>query len=461
MKAVVHDEYGPVSVLAFKDTAKPTIGDTEVLVRVRAAAVNPPDWAGVHGVPYIVRAAFGLRRPKLGVRGTDLAGTVEAVGGGVAGLQPGDEVFGVGVGTFAEYAVASGDHLVRKPTNVTFEQAAASGMSALTALQALRDAGGIQAGQRVLIVGAGGGIGTFAVQIAKSFGAQVTGVCSTSKQDLVLSIGADRVIDYAQEDFTESGERYDLVLDNVLQHSLSRLLRVVKRDGTLVPNGGQFYKRWFASTGVMLVKAPLLSLVVPQRIRVCNERPQQQDLLVLKELMESGALTPIVGRTYPLNQTAEAIAYFGEGHARGQDRDHGVTEPRAEATVRPLEARRADPTGSGYVPSVGSAPRMMRRLIDEAEVAPRVFLRARERRSSESVRIPHPGGTSGSGAARSVVAVESMGQEARPDGRQGKEHLVDHRHHHPRRPGEGLTVCLGKALASAHARDARAGSGPS
>jgi NADPH:quinone reductase-like Zn-dependent oxidoreductase len=318
MKAVVQSEYGSPDVMELKDIDRPVVKDDEVLVRVHAAAVNPPDWAGVHGVPYIVRLAFGLRRPKQGVRGTDMAGIVDAVGKNVTRLRVGDEVFGRGVGTFAEYAVAPEEHLVRKPAAITFEQAAGVAMSGLTALQALRDSGGIQPGQKVLIVGAGGGIGTFAVQIAKSFGAEVTGVCSTSKLDLVRSLGADHVIDYAQEDFTAGEKRYDLVLDNVLQHSLSELLRVLSRHGTLVPNGGQFYKRWFASTGVLLIKAPLLSLFVPQRIRVCTERPGQGDLLVLKELMESGRLTPVVGRTYPLSRAREAISSFGEGHAEGK-----------------------------------------------------------------------------------------------------------------------------------------------
>jgi NADPH:quinone reductase-like Zn-dependent oxidoreductase len=318
LKAVVQDEYGSPEVLELRDVDKPAVGDGEVLVRVRAAAVNPPDWAGVSGVPYVVRLAFGLRRPKVRIRGTDMAGRVEAVGEGVSRLHVGDEVFGAGSGTFAEYAIAPEEHLVRKPAGITFEQAAGVAMSGLTALQALRDSGGIHSGQTVLIVGAGGGVGTFAVQIAKSFGAEVTAVCSTSKVDLVRSIGADRVIDYTCEEFTEGGERYDLVLDNVLQQSLSRLLRVVSRDGTLVPNGGQFYKRWFASTGVMLIKAPLLSLFVPQRISVCTERRDQSDLLVLKDLMESGKVTPVVGRTYPLARTAEAMACFGEGHARGK-----------------------------------------------------------------------------------------------------------------------------------------------
>ena len=314
----MHTAYGSPDVLKLTDIDRPLVKDDEVLVRVRAAAVNPPDWAGVHGEPYIVRLAYGVRRPKHGVRGTDLAGVVEAVGKDVTRLRAGDEVFGRGAGTFAEYAVAPAEHLVPKPAGVTFEQAAGVAMSGLTALHALRDSGGVRPGHRVLVVGAGGGVGSFAVQIAKSFGAEVTGVCGPSKLDLVRSIGADHVVDYTQEDFTRSGRRYDLVLDNVLRHSLTELLRAVERGGTLVPNGGQFYKRWFASTGVILIKGPLLSLVVPQRIRVCHEAPGQADLLVLKELMESGKLTPVVGRTYPLDQLHEAISWFGEGHAEGK-----------------------------------------------------------------------------------------------------------------------------------------------
>jgi NADPH:quinone reductase-like Zn-dependent oxidoreductase len=319
VKAAVNSEYGsPDHVLELKDVDKPAVKDDEVRVRVHAAAVNPPDWAGVYGVPYIVRPSFGLRRPKINVRGTDMAGVVDAVGKNVTRLRPGDEVFGRGAGTFAEYAVAPQEHLAPKPENITFEQAAGVAMSGLTALHALRDSGGIKPGQKVLIVGAGGGIGTFAVQIAKSYDAEVTGVCSASKLDLVLSIGADHVIDYAQEDFPQSGKRYDLVLDSVLQHPLTELLRAVERNGTLGPNGGQFYKRWFASTGVLVIKAPLLSLIRPQRIRLCHEAPSQDDLLVLKELIESGKLTPVVGRTYPLDRVREAISYFGAGHAEGK-----------------------------------------------------------------------------------------------------------------------------------------------
>jgi NADPH:quinone reductase-like Zn-dependent oxidoreductase len=318
LKAVVQSGYGTPDILRLEDLDTPAIRDDEVLVRVRAASVNPPDWAGVHGVPYIVRAAFGLRRPTPAIRGTDLAGTVAAIGANVTRLSAGDEVFGVGSATFAEYAVAKEAHLVPKPANITFEQAAATGMAALTALQALRDTGRIRAGQRVLIVGAGGGIGTFAVQIARSLGAHVTGVCSTSKQALVRSLGADRVIDYTREDFTRVEERYDLILDNVLRHSLPELLRALDPGGTLVPNGGQFYKRWFASTGVLLVEAPLRGLFVPQKIRVCSEHADRDDLLVLKELVESGKLTPVVGRTYPLDGVGEAISHFGEGHATGK-----------------------------------------------------------------------------------------------------------------------------------------------
>jgi len=318
LKAVVQSEYGSPDVMVLKDIDRPNPGNDEVLVRVCAAAVNPADWAGVHGVPYIARLAFGVRRPKLGVRGSDMAGIVEAVGRNVTGFRLGDEVFGRGVGTFAEYAVAPADLLVTKPATITYEQAAGVPMSGLTALQALRDSGGIQHGQKVLIVGAGGGIGTFAVQIAKAFGAEVTGVCGPSKQALVRSIGADHVIDYTQADFTQADQRYDLVLDNVLQHSLSDLLRTLNRKGTLVPNGGQFHKRWFASTGVLLIKAPLLSMVVPQRIRVCSERPNQADLLLLRELLECGKLKPVVGRTYPLSQAREAIASIGDGHAEGK-----------------------------------------------------------------------------------------------------------------------------------------------
>lgn len=318
MKAVVQDRYGSPEVLTLEDIPRPAFKGAEVLIRVHAASVNPPDWCGVGGVPYIVRAAFGLRRPRQRVRGTDVAGVIEAVGPQVARLQVGDEVFGVGQGTFAEYAVAAEDHLAAKPSNVTFEQAAAVPMSGLTALHAVRDGGRVGAGDRVLITGAGGGIGTFAVQIATSFGAEVTGVCAASKADLVRSLGAQHVIDYTREDFTALNERYDVIIDNVLQHPLRRLLRALRPEGTLVPNGGQFRKRWLASTPVMLIEAPLLSMVVSQRIKTVHEGVNLADLNVLKAMIEAGDVRPVVGRTYPLSDVADAIRWWGEGHSEGK-----------------------------------------------------------------------------------------------------------------------------------------------
>jgi NADPH:quinone reductase-like Zn-dependent oxidoreductase len=318
MKAILQDRYGSTDVLQFQDVERPSIGDSEVLVRVHAASVNPPDWIGVSGVPYIVRAAFGLRRPKQPVRGTDLAGVVAAVGRKVTGRRAGDEVFGSASGTFAEYATASERHLALKPVNLTFEQAAAVPMSALTALHALRDVGHLRAGDKVLITGAGGGVGTFAVQLAKAAGAQVTAVCSAAKADLVRSLGAVRVIDYTTQDFTLGPERYDVILDNVLDHPLRRLCRVLRPGGTLVPNAGQFHKRWLASTGVMFVKAPLLGLVTRQRIHPAHESPNEADLLALKDLVESGKLTPVIGRSFPLELAAEALAVWGAGHSLGK-----------------------------------------------------------------------------------------------------------------------------------------------
>jgi NADPH:quinone reductase-like Zn-dependent oxidoreductase len=318
MKAIFQDTYGSPEVMALRDIEMPVITDDEVLVRVRAAAVNPPDWAGLTGVPYVARLAFGLRKPHNGVRGSDVAGTVEAVGRNVTRLRIGDEVFGAGAGSFAEYTVAGQEDLVPKPANVTFEQAAAVPLAGLTALRGVRDQGKVRAGQKVLINGAGGGVGTFAVQIAKSFGAEVTGVCSTTKTDLVRAIGADHVIDYTRQDFTAGDERYDLILDNVSKHSLSRLLAVLTPQGMLLPNGGRFDKRWMANTLVLLVEAPLLSLVVSRSIRTIQLAPTHKDRLTLKELLESGTVTPVIGRTYPLSQTPQALGYFGQGHALGK-----------------------------------------------------------------------------------------------------------------------------------------------
>ena len=321
MKAIVQDEYGTPDVLRVEEVERPQLADGGVLVRVRAAGVNPPDIAGVTGVPYIARAAIGLRRPRTRVRGCDLAGVVEQVGSDVAGLRVGDEVFGEvhpQCGAFAEVAAATPDQLVHKPAGLTFEEAAAVPMSGLTALRALRDVAGVRPGQKVLITGAGGGIGTFAVQIAKAMGAEVTGVCSTGKLELVRSLGADHVVDYTREDFTEGPDRYDVVLDNVLRHTLTQLVRVVNREGTLIPNGGQFWKRWMGGAGVIMIKAPLLSLVVPQRVRSVRLSQKREGLLALTELIESGRIKPVLGRTYPLGQTPAALADFAEGHARGK-----------------------------------------------------------------------------------------------------------------------------------------------
>jgi NADPH:quinone reductase-like Zn-dependent oxidoreductase len=320
MEAIVQDEYGSPDVLELRDIDKPEITEEEVLVRVRAAGVNPGDWAIMSGLPYIARPVYGLRKPKNAVRGTDVAGTVEAVGAGVTRLRPGEEVFGwcggLG-GAFAEYAAASEDALAPKPANLTFEQAAAVPMAGLVALQALRDHGGVWAGQEVLINGASGGIGTFAVQIAKAIGAEVTGVCSTRNVDMVRSIGADHVIDYTQEDFTHKDQRYDLILDNVANHSLSDLRRALSPKGTLVPNGGGFDNHWFANGG-RVVGAHVLNRFVGHRLRPFLVSPKLEDLVVLKELIEAGKVTPVIDRAYPLGETPEAVGHVGEGHARGK-----------------------------------------------------------------------------------------------------------------------------------------------
>jgi NADPH:quinone reductase-like Zn-dependent oxidoreductase len=320
MKAIVQEKYGSPDILAFRDIDKPVIGDHEVLVRVRAAGVNPADWAIVGGLPYIARPIYGLRTPKNRVRGTDVAGEVEAVGASVTRFRPGDEVFGwcghLG-GAFAEHAAVSEDALVSKPAKLTFEQAAAVPMAGTVALLAVRDHGKVHAGQKVLINGASGGIGSFAVQIAKSLGAEVTGVCSTRNVDLVGSIGADHVIDYTQEDFTSAGGRYDFILDNVANRSLSDLRRALTPRGTLVPNGGGFDHRWVAGGG-RLIGAKASFAFGSQSVRTFIAASKQENLVVLKEFIESGKVTPVIDRTYLLNETPQAIAYVGGGHARGK-----------------------------------------------------------------------------------------------------------------------------------------------
>lgn len=318
MKAIIQDGYAALDALELREVPTPVAGDDEVLVRVRATCVNPPDWASVTGVPYVVRVMVGVRKPHTPIRGTDLSGTVEAVGKNVRRLSVGDEVFGAAAGTFAEFAVAAEKDLVPKPANLTFEQAAAVPMSGLTALQGLRDVATVQPGQRVLIIGAGGGIGTFAVQIATSLGAQVTGVCSTSKVDLVRSLGAGQVIDYAIESVTASEGRHDVILDNVSRISLPRLRDLLTPTGVLIPNGGRFDKRWLANAPVLMIQAPALSLLGSRKIRAIRLAPNLKDWLDLKDLLESGKVVPVVGSTYPLSQTSQALKHFAEGHARGK-----------------------------------------------------------------------------------------------------------------------------------------------
>ena len=320
MKAIVQDRYGTSEVLELRNIDKPSIGDNEVLIRVRAAAVNPGDWAIMGGLPYIARPVYGMGKPKNPVRGTDVAGEVEAVGASVTRFRPGDEVFGSSKhlgGAFAEYAAVSEDALAPKPANLSFEQAAAVPMAGYVALQALRDHGKVKAGQKVLVNGASGGIGTFAVQIAKSLGAEVTGITSTRNVSLVQSLGADHVIDYTKEDFTRTGQHYDFILDNVANHSLSDLRRVLTPRGMLVPNGGGFDHRWVASGG-RLIGAKLSFAFATQRLATFIVSPNQENLAVLGELIETGKVTPVIDRTYPLSETRQAIDRVGTGHARGK-----------------------------------------------------------------------------------------------------------------------------------------------
>ncbi len=316
MQAIVTTRYGSPDVLQLKEVARPVVEDDRVLVRVRAASVNPYDWHMLRGLPYIVRLGEGLRKPKRTGLGIDVAGQVEAVGKQVTQFQPGDEVFGGCGNAFAEYVRPREQFLVPKPANLSFEQAAAVPTAGWTALQGLRDHGQLQAGQRVLINGASGGVGTFAVQLAKAFGAEVTGVCSTRNVDLVRSIGADHVIDYTREDFTRQGQRYDLVLDAVGNRSLSAYRRALQPRGTLVLVGAP-KGRWVGPLAPLL-KARILAPFVSQRMVWFLAQQTQADLRVLKELIEAGKVMPVIDRTYPLRETPEAIRYLEAGHARGK-----------------------------------------------------------------------------------------------------------------------------------------------
>ncbi len=319
MKAIVYSDYGSPDVLKCEEIEKPTTGDDEVLIKVRAASLNPVDG-------HLMRAAFplrlmtGLRKPKNTRLGVDMAGQVEAVGRNITQFKPGDEVFGACRAAFAEYACASESRLVMKPNKVTFEQAASVPVAGLTALQGLRDKGKIQPGQKVLINGASGGVGTFAVQIAKSFGAEVTGVCSTRNVDMIRSIGADHVINYTKEDFTQSGQRYDLIFDNVSNHSFSERRRILNSNGICVLAGiggaGSHEGQWARLGGSL--KAVVASWFVSQKFVTFIARITKEDLTTLRELMATGKVTPVIDKCYSLSEVPEAIRYLEEGHARGK-----------------------------------------------------------------------------------------------------------------------------------------------
>jgi NADPH:quinone reductase-like Zn-dependent oxidoreductase len=318
MKALVHDTYGPPDVLELREVDRPAVTDDDVLVRVRAFSVNPAEWHTLTGTPYVARLQAGLLRPKRKVLGVDFAGTVEAVGRNVTQFRPGDEVFGGRSGAFAEFvAVPEERAVVRKPANLSFEQAAAVPIAAITALQGLRDRGKIRPGSEVLINGASGGVGTFAVQIAKALGAEVAGVCSTRNVELVRSIGADRVIDYTQEDFTRTGQRYDLLLDIAGNRSWTECKRVLKPNATLVVVGGPKANRWIGPLGG-LAKLRLAALRSSQKVTFFVASITKADLLVLQELLEAGTVTPVIDRRYGLGEVADAFRYLGEGHAQGK-----------------------------------------------------------------------------------------------------------------------------------------------
>ena len=317
MKAIVQDKFGPPQdVLRLKEIDEPEVGDDEALVRVHAASVHIGDYYGIAGLPYVMRPLFAPLRAKNGVPGTDIAGTVEAVGKDATKFQPGDVVFGSHKGAFAQHASFPEDALALKPENLTSEQAAAVGVSALTALQALQTHGKLEEGQQVLITGASGGVGTFAVQIAKSLGAEVTGVCSSRNADMVRSLGADHIVDYTQEDFTEGDQRYDLILDNIGTRSLSDTRRALKPTGILVANGAPV-GGWFGGL-TRPIASFAVSLFVKQQAKPFVSTTKPEDLATLKELVEAGELVPVVDRTYPLTQAPEAVAHVGEGHAQGK-----------------------------------------------------------------------------------------------------------------------------------------------
>ena len=311
MKAIVQNDYGSTNVLKLKEVENPVVKENDVLVRVHAAALNAGDVFSMRGSPWLARFSVGFPKPKNYILGWDMAGRVQEVGNKVTRFKPGDEVYSSCSHTLAEYACAAEDKFAMKPANLSFEQAAAVPSAAITALQGLRDVGKLQPGQKVLINGASGGVGTFAVQIAKAFGAEVTGVCSKRNVDMVRSIGADHVVDYTQEDFTQSGQRYDLILDNVANRSFSDLRRALTPQGIIIPNSGH------GGMGYVF-KAYLLSPFMHQQGSPFMSTPNHEDLVVLKELIEADKITPVIDRTYPLSETPEALRYLEEDHARGK-----------------------------------------------------------------------------------------------------------------------------------------------
>jgi len=319
MKAIVQDRYGPPDVLMLRDVDKPVPADNEVLVRVHAASVNARDWHVMRGDPYVARPSFGFGRPKVKIRGTDFAGRVEAVGSDVQGFRPGDEVFGEADGAFAEYVCAPDGVVEAKPANLTFEQAAAVPLAGNTALIGLRDVARVEPAQHVLVNGASGGVGTFAVQIAKSIGAEVTGVCRTRNVELLRSIGADHVIDYTVEDFARNGRRYDVVLDLVGNRSLTDFRRALTPTGTLVLSGGGVSRggSMFGPMGLML-RGQLMSRFVRHRVLMLPAKPSKENLAALRELAESGKVVPVIDRTFPLSEAPEAIRYLEVEHARAK-----------------------------------------------------------------------------------------------------------------------------------------------
>ncbi len=317
MKAIIQDRYGPADVLYLSDIDRPAIGDDDVLVRVHAAGLDRGVWHLMAGLPYLIRLGFGLRGPRNPVSGMDVAGRVEALGKNVTEFQMGDEVFGMCRGSFAEYACVPRGKLAHKPANLSLEQAAAVPVSAITALQGLRDVGGLVAGQKVLITGASGGVGTFAVQIAKALGAEVTGVCSAGKLDMVRSLGADHVIDYGAEDFTALGLLYDLIMDIAGNSPLSDLRRALTPTGTLVITGGEEGDRWIGGTDRQL-RAMAMSPFLKQKLRSFIASESCEYLVELRELIEAGKLKPVVDRTFPLSKAPEAMRYLTSGRARGK-----------------------------------------------------------------------------------------------------------------------------------------------